>query len=110
MIKMLRTVSSTLIIFSMFSYTLVHADTDSDMAEMQKKLNAENMEKPFHVEDTAKIEAYIAEAKKNKTQPRANPPNYWQPGYTCNSYYRYNYNYYDYRDCLYYYNYYGRYW
>jgi hypothetical protein len=86
------------------------ADSASDMAEMQRKLNAETMEKPFSVEDTAKIDAYVADAMKRNLQPRQAAPSDWQPGYTCDSYYRYHHSYLGYRDCVYYHRYYGRYW
>ncbi|MDB6061137.1 MAG: hypothetical protein JWM78_1240 [Verrucomicrobiaceae bacterium] len=87
------------------------ADTASDRAEMQKKLNQETMDKPFAVEDVAKIDTYIADAMKKNLQPKKVAPNGWQSGYTCDSYYQtYTYNYNGYRDCMYYHRYYGRYW
>lgn len=81
-------------------------------AEMQQRLNQEVLNSAFHVEDTAKIDSYIADAMQKKLKPKTTPPPNWQPGYTCDSYYRhyYGYNYYGYRDCLYYHRYYGRYW
>jgi|KBSSwiStaDraftv2_1062776.scaffolds.fasta_scaffold1023334_2 hypothetical protein len=79
-------------------------------AEMQQRLNAETLNKSFEVEDVSKIDSYIAEASKKNLQPRKNPPSNWQPGYTCDSYYGRYHNYYDYRDCLYYHHYYGRFW
>ena len=85
-----------------------HAD---DMAEMQKKLNAETMDKPFQVEDATKVDSYIQDAMKKDLKPNPTVPANWGPGYTCDSYYhRYSYNYYGYRDCMYYHHYYGRYW
>jgi Ni/Co efflux regulator RcnB len=81
-----------------------------DKAEMQRQLNAETMQKPFAVEDATKVDAYVTEAMKKNLQPRQAAPSYWQPGYTCDSYYRNHYNYIDYRDCIYYHRYYGRYW
>jgi len=85
--------------------SFTHAD---DMAEMQKKLNAETMDKPFQVEDAAKVDSYIQDAMKKDLKPNPTAPSNWAPGYTCDSYYhRYSYNYYGYRDCRYYY---GRYW
>ncbi len=86
------------------------ADSASDMADMQKKLNQETLDKPFAVEDVAKIDTYINDAMKKNLQPKQTPPNGWQPGYTCDSYYRGRYSYYGYRDCMYYHRYYGRYW
>lgn len=79
--------------------------------EMQRKLNEEVMASPFNPGDIKKAEAYAEEAKKNGMQPVAVAPSYWQPGWTCGQVagYRY-YNYYDYRNCIYYHRYYGRYW
>lgn len=79
-------------------------------AEMQQRLNAEAMNKSFEVEDVSKIDSYINDAMKKNLQPRKNPPANWQPGYTCDGYYGMYHNYYDYRDCLYYHRYYGRFW
>lgn len=88
------------------------ADRKADMAEMQRQLNQETMSSGFQVEDTAKIDAYIKDAMKKDLKPDVKQPENWQPGYTCDSYYRhyYRYNYYGYRNCLYHYRYYGRYW
>lgn len=92
--------------------TVVHADAAADRAEMQRQLNQETLDSEFQTEDTAKIDSYITDAMKKDLKPKTNPPTNWQPGYTCDSYYRhyYRYNYYGYRDCLYHYRYYGRYW
>jgi hypothetical protein len=81
---------------------------DENMAEMQKKLNAEVMEKPFTVADQAKVDAYINEAMQKNLKPKQQAPQHWSPGYTCQDLWRYSYN--EYRDCAYYYRYYGRYW
>ena len=77
-----------------------------DLAEMQKKLNAEVMSKSFSVEETAKIDAYIKEGMKNDLKPVTTPPADWRPGYTCANLSIYN----QYRDCLYYHRYHGHYW
>ena len=91
--------------------TTAFADTASDMAEMQKQLNAETMNKPFQVEDASKVDSYIKDAMKKDLKPDPTPPANWGPGYTCDSYYHhYSYNYYGYRNCMYYHHYYGRYW
>ncbi len=84
----------------------VFASDEEDMAAMQKKLNAEVMEKPFSVEEIGKIDAYVKDAMKKDLKPREKAPANWQAGYTCANLY----NYYDYRDCAYYHHYYGRYW
>jgi hypothetical protein len=85
---------------------VVVAGDDKELEEMQKKLNSQVLEKPFSVEDTAKIEAYIQDAMKKDLKPQATPPASWQPGYTCANLH----NYYEYRNCSYYYRYYGHYW
>ena len=85
---------------------MVSAGEAEDLAEMQKKLNAEVMDKPFSVEDSAKIDAYIKDAMKKDLKPRERPPARWKRGGTCADLHVYN----EYRDCLYYYRYHGRYW
>lgn len=92
--------------------TVAHADAASDRAEMQRQLNAENLNSEFHTEDVAKIDSYIKESMEKNLKPKTIRPDGWQPGYTCDTYYYryYRYNYYGYRDCLYHYRYYGRYW
>lgn len=98
------------VLFSLCS-VIANADDASDMAAMQKQLNAETMNKPFEVEDAAKVDAYVNDAMKKNLQPKQTAPTGWAPGYTCDSYYhQYSYNYYGYRDCMYYHRYYGRYW
>ena len=92
--------------------SLTWADAESDRLEMQRRLNQENLDSEFQVEDTAKIDSYIQEAMKKGLKPKTSAPENWQSGYTCDSYYRrhYRYNYYGYRDCLYHYRHFGRYW
>lgn len=84
---------------------------DPTAAEMQKQLNAEVMASPFNAGDIKKAEEYAADAIKRGIQPVATPPSYWVPGSNCGylTTYRY-YNYHDYRNCVYYHRYYGRYW
>ena len=79
---------------------------DDSIEEMQKKLNQGVMQKEFSVEDTAKIDAYIKDAMKKDLKPQEKPPAGWRPGYTCADLH----NYYEYRNCLYYYRYHGYYW
>lgn len=86
------------------------ADSASDIAEMQKQLNQETLDKPFAVEDAAKIDSYINDAMKKDLKPKQTAPNGWQAGNTCDAYYTGRYNYDAYRDCQYYHRYYGRYW
>lgn len=94
------------------SFLSFSATTRADeMAEIQKRLNAETMDKPFQVEDAAKVDSYIQDGMKKDLKPNPTAPANWGPGYTCDSYYHhYSYNYYGYRDCMYYHHYYGRYW
>ena len=109
---MLKTVSSLIFFFlfigiSAFSGGLLASEED-EMAEMQKRLNAEVMEKPFSVEEEKKIDSYIKEAMKKDLKPATKVPSFWRPGYTCASIYHYGWNHY--RSCRYYRHYYGRYW
>jgi len=102
------------LLFSLFatvallSAPLAIASDEDDMAEMQKRLNAEVMQKPFSVEDAAKVDAYVKDAMKKDLKPKQAAPKTWRPGYTCRD--LWNYSYYDYRDCVYYHRYYGHYW
>ena len=81
------------------------AGEKDDLAEMQKRLNKEVMEKPFSVEDSRKIEAYIKDAMRKNLKPNGTVPGSWRPGYSCERLH----DFYEYRDCLYYYRYYGHY-
>jgi hypothetical protein len=91
--------------------TCFPAPAESDMEAMQRQLNAEVLSSPFNAGDIRKAEAYAAEALKNQLQPVAVAPSYWRPGWSCGHLTRYrHYNYYDYRNCVYYHRYYGRYW
>jgi len=85
-----------------------YAGEEEDMAAMQKRLNAEVMEKPFSVADEKKIDGYIKDAMKKDLKPPETAPNFWQPGYTCASIYNRGWSYY--RSCRYYRHYHGRYW
>ncbi len=88
---------------------IAHAQTAEELAEMQRKLNAEVMEKPFSVEDEAKIDSYIKDAMKKDLKPEVSKaPSYWRPGYTCANIYSYGWR--AYRNCRYYRRYYGYYW
>jgi hypothetical protein len=105
-IKSALLISVVLCVIGLFPVMGVLASEDKELEEMQKKLNQGVMEKPFSVEDAAKIDAYIADAMKKNLKPQEKPPASWRPGYTCENLH----NYYEYRNCLYYYRYYGRYW
>ncbi len=85
------------------------AQTDEELQAMQQQLNSEVMEKPFSVEDEAKIEQYINDAMQKQLKPQvAKAPSYWKPGYTCANIYNHGWN--AYRNCRYYHRYYGHYW
>jgi hypothetical protein len=86
---------------------VLQAGEKEDMAEMQKKLNQNVMERPFNPGDKSAIDAYLAEAIKKATPPpQQQPPVNWQPGWTCNNLMG---SYYQYRNCLHYHQYYGHY-
>lgn len=94
-----------------FSAAASAASSAEERAEMQRRLNEEVMSRPFDAGDVAKADAYAEEALKKKVRPVERFPSYWQPGWTCahitrSPYYRYS----DYRDCVYYHRYHGRYW
>ncbi|HHJ13756.1 MAG TPA: hypothetical protein ENJ79_05170 [Gammaproteobacteria bacterium] len=74
---------------------------------MQRQLNAETMSKPFLAEQPEKVDAYIKEAMKKNLKPSEYTGKHWRPGYTCRDLLRYSWR--EYRDCRYYYSYYGRY-
>lgn len=76
--------------------------------DIQRRLNEEVLQKPFNVETEANLNAYIEEATKRGTPPKSEPSRYWRRGYTCADLRRYSWT--DYRDCTYYYRYYGYYW
>jgi hypothetical protein len=106
---LLRLTISPLIFLCALISVSASAQTDKEMAEMQKKLNAEVMEKPFSVADEAKVDAFIKDAMAKNLKPAENKaPNNWQAGYTCADIYRYGWN--GYQNCRYYHHYYGRYW
>ena len=103
-----RSMASSFIFMSLISGSAI-AQTDKELAEMQKKLNAQVLEKPFSVEDEAKVDAYIKDAMAKNLKPAADTaPSHWQAGYTCADIYSYGWN--EYQNCRYYRHYYGRYW
>ena len=77
-----------------------------DMAAMQRALNQKVLERPFNPGDQAAVNAYLEEALKKGVIPSEVRPKNWRPGYTCDNL---RYSLYQYRDCLYYYRYHGRY-
>ena len=82
------------------------ASEEDDMAEMQKKLNAETFDQPFLAEQPEKVEAYIQEAMKKGIKPMEYDGTHWRRGYTCHDLLRYSWR--EYRNCRYYYRRYGR--
>ena len=82
-------------------------DKQQTLQKMQQRLNQEVISQPFSVTDEAKIQAYIEDATKRSLVPPAQPGPHWQPGYTCQDLVRYSWQ--EYRDCRYYYWYYGYY-
>lgn len=87
------------------------AFAETEREAMQRKLNESVMAAPFDPGDISKAEAYAEQAKKSNIPPVAQPPAYWAPGWTCSNLTSYAYyNYGDYRNCIYYHHYYGRYW
>lgn len=86
---------------------VLQAGEKEDMEAMQKQLNQNVMDRPFNPGDRAAIDAYLQQAVKNNTPPpQVQAPSGWQPGWTCNNLV---YSYYQYRNCLHYYRYYGYY-
>ncbi len=107
--SLLRVTGPCLLVLGILASFSANAQTDKDLAEMQKKLNAEVMEKPFSVADEAKIDAFIKDAMAKNLKPVENKaPANWQPGYTCANIYQYGWS--GYQNCRYYHHYYGRYW
>jgi hypothetical protein len=90
-------------------FAQVQADTgkEEELVRMQRQLNQETMDKPFHAEDPEKVDAYIKEASKNHIKPLEYSGPHWQAGYTCHDMLRYSWI--EYRDCRYYHHYYGHY-
>jgi len=79
-----------------------------EVSDMQKRLNEQVLGQSFSVESEANLNAYIEEATKRGIPPKTTPSKYWRRGYTCGDLRRYSWT--DYRDCSYFYRYYGYYW
>jgi hypothetical protein len=96
-----------LIMFGLFLLCFnVYAEQDIDA--LQKQLNSQVMNKSFHVESDAKLEADLEASFKKGIKPVSTVSRYWRPGYTCADIRSYSWR--DYRNCRYHYRYYGRYW
>lgn len=91
-----------------FVVSPVFASSEEDeMARMQQQLNQEVMGQEFLAEDPEKVEAYIKESMEKNLKPPEYAGKYWRRGYTCRDLLRYSW--YEYRNCMYYYRYHGRY-
>ena len=80
---------------------------DDELARMQAQLNANVMSKPFLAEKPEEVDAYIKGMLEKNVKPQEYNGTNWRPGYTCRDLLRYNWT--EYRNCRYYYRYYGRY-
>ncbi len=88
--------------------TPVQAESEEEaMNRMQQQLNQSVMDQPFFAEQPEKVDAYIKEAMKKNIKPKPYTGTHWRPGYTCHDLLRYSWI--EYRDCRYYYHYYGHY-
>jgi len=109
---MKRVISAVVALLAMLSTSTVPvlADDEDDMAEMQRRLNQQVLERPFDAGDQAKVEAEVKEAMEKNLKPTVvTPPKVWRPHYhSC--YDMVGASYYDVRNCLFYYRYYGHYW
>lgn len=83
------------------------ATQEEEMKRMQEQLNSETMAQPFLAEEPEKVDAYIKEAMKKNLKPPEYKGDHWRSGYTCHELLRYSWT--EYRDCMYYYRYHGRY-
>ena len=78
-----------------------------EKADMQKRLNNEVLNQGFDVKREDELNAYIEEATRKGLKPRAYTGHHWHQGATCGDLLSYSWT--EYRDCSYYYRYYGRY-
>lgn len=94
------------LIFTASAADMALGGEKEDMEAMQKALNQQVLERPFNPGDKAAIDAYLEQALRKGLKPSEERPKDWGPGYTCD---RLVYSLYQYRNCLHYYRYYGRY-
>ncbi|WP_442863961.1 hypothetical protein [Alteromonas sp. ASW11-130] len=80
---------------------------DDELAQMQAQLNKEVMSKPFLAEKPEEVDAYINSMLEKNVKPKEYGGTHWRSGYTCRDLLRYSWT--EYRNCKYYYRYYGRY-
>jgi Ni/Co efflux regulator RcnB len=76
-------------------------------AEMQRQLNQQTLDRNFDVKSEAELDSYIEAATKRGQVPQPYRGTNWRRGYTCADLRPYGWG--EYRDCMYYYRYYGRY-
>jgi len=103
MYKFIIVLSISLAVFSSGAI----ASEQDDLEKMQQQLNQEVMSKEFLAEEPEKVEAYIKEAMEKNMKPPEYTGTHWRRGYTCRDLLRYDW--YEYRNCMYYYRYHGRY-
>lgn len=108
---MLRSTSLLLLLLTFATARAADTDTDKQREEVQRALNERVMASAFNPGDIKRAEAYAEQAKREGVKPVPQPPTYWAPGWTCANLTVYPaYVFTDYRNCIYYYHYYGRYW
>ena len=95
------------LMFVLGGWNSVLAGDEEDMEALQRALNQKVMERPFDPGDQAEIDAFVEKALKSDMVPQEYEGNNWRPGYTCANLRQYGY--YQYRNCLHYYRYHGRY-
>jgi len=71
---------------------------------IQQQLNAQTLQKPFNTANPGDLQGYLDDAVKKGIKPPMQPGPHWRNGYTCTNLSPY---YYEYRDCMLYYRYYG---
>ena len=93
------------VVFSTHAFS--QSSEEDELAKLQAQLNAEVMSKPFLAEKPEEVDAYIKSMLEKGEKPQEYQGTNWRPGYTCRDLLRYNWR--EYRNCRYYYHYYGRY-
>ncbi len=84
----------------------VLASEEEDLEAMQRALNKEVLDRPFNPGDQAAVDQYVEDALKKNKIPEEYTGKNWKQGYTCNNLIG---SLFQYRNCLHYYRYYGRY-
>lgn len=76
-------------------------------ADVQKRLNEQTLSQGFSVREESELKAYLDEATKKGVVPKPYTGSHWRRGGTCEDLRAYSWT--EYRDCMYYHRYYGRY-